>query len=55
MAASTTWPWPEVLKQHVRGVGQPEQRVHRARVLQVEHGGPAAAVQELALGMGLKG
>ena len=45
-------PRAQALEQHVRGVGQPEQRVHRARVLQVEHGGPAAAVQELTLGVG---
>ena len=45
----------EALDQHVRGVGQPEQRVHRARVLEVEHGGLAAAVQQLTLGPGAAG
>ena len=45
----------QALEQHVSGVGQPEQGVHGARVLQVEHGGPAASVQELTLGMGRPG
>jgi hypothetical protein len=40
---------PETLEQHIRDLGQPEQRVDRARVLQVEHGRPAAAVDQLTL------
>ena len=48
-------PRPQALEQHVRAVGQPQQRVHRARVLQVEHGRPAAAVHQLKLGSGRSG
>jgi hypothetical protein len=48
-------PRPQALEQDVRGVGQPEQRVHRARVLQVEHGGLAAAVHQVTFRPGFMG
>jgi len=43
-------PRPEALEQHVGRVDEPEQRVDGAGVLQVQHRGPAAAVQQLLLG-----
>ena len=46
---------PEALEQHIGGIGEPEQRVDSARMLQVEDGGLAAAVQQGTLGPGVSG
>ncbi len=43
-------PRPEALEQHVGGIDEPQQRVDSAGMLQVQHRGPAAAVQQLMLG-----
>ena len=43
-------PGPEALEQHVGRVDEPQQRVDGTGVLEVQHGGPAAAVQQLKLG-----
>jgi len=39
---------PEALEQDIGGVGQPEQRIDRARVLQVKYGRAATAVHQIA-------
>jgi hypothetical protein len=46
---------PETLEQHIRGLDEPEQRIDGARMLQVQHGGLTAAVQQLVLGLARAG
>ena len=41
---------PEALEQHIGGVGEPEQRVDGARLLQVQDGGLAASVHQVTFG-----